>query len=191
MSLGSVVVALIVLMACSKPMAGDATGDKVAQITGAAGTATVPGDDSPITDDELFDPCTIPDTVTDDFGLATAIKRPVFPNGLSRWKSCLWSQTGANARFGVTILVTAYTFQELLDNPTKDRFAPTKVGGHDATYFAEKGEDDPIRCKLAWGTSTGSVIVDSTANWVSKGPREEPCPLVQRWAETVFPYIPA
>ncbi|MBJ8338592.1 DUF3558 domain-containing protein [Antrihabitans sp. YC3-6] len=173
-------------------MTGEPKGDRVSQITGAAGTATVPGDASPITDEELFDPCTIPDDVTNAFGLATAIKRNGFPTPLPRWRSCVWSQTGANARFGVSILVTAYTFQELLDNPTKDRFVPTTVeGGHAATYFAEKGEDDPNRCKLAWGTSTGAVIVDTTAFVVREGPREEPRPLVQRWAEAVYPHIPS
>ncbi|MBJ8338591.1 DUF3558 domain-containing protein [Antrihabitans sp. YC3-6] len=184
-------VASVVLMACSTPIAGEAKGDKVSQITGAAGTATVPGDASPITDEELFDPCTIPDEVTDEFGLATAFEESVFNPPLTRWKSCLWSQMGFEARFAVGILTTAYTFQELLANPTKDRFVPTKVGRHDATYFAEKGEDDPLRCKIAWGTSTGTVLLDATSYSVQSGSREEPCPLVQRWAEAVYPHIPS
>ncbi|WP_067667217.1 DUF3558 domain-containing protein [Nocardia miyunensis] len=61
-----------------------------APITGPAGTATVPGDKSPLGDDQLFDPCTIPAQVISNFGLSPRSGKPSLNPPLERWADSIF-----------------------------------------------------------------------------------------------------
>ena len=125
-------------------------------ITGAAGTATV-SNPAPYMQ-VLWDPCSLPASVTGQFGFNL---RPNRTDNIPSQRSCGYSKVAYSAKtvgYNVDIIVSAFPFDESKQNRVLENVVPSTVGdGHPAVVADLR--TDPGGRALLWGTSYGTVLV--------------------------------
>lgn len=130
--------------------------------TGMQGTATVSASENPLTDQQLWDPCTIDPSVNTAMDLD--------PNDFSRnnvggLSACGWStpvdQLNPGVRaFSGQIYVSRFSYDEAMKNSMFVNLRPTTVGGRPATMTEKSGNRPDTDCMIVWGTSFGSMMVE-------------------------------
>ncbi|WP_345499225.1 DUF3558 domain-containing protein [Nocardia callitridis] len=158
-----------------------------ARSTGPEATSTIESQRSPVSDDELFDPCTIRPEVLRGAALEPDIRRP---NKQPGWKICSWTSSDGQPFMSAELYVTKVSYQELLANAHYDRFVPTTVGDRPGTVFRKVGDVDE-ECYLAWGTATGTAWAAISGFITGDEPRTDPCQYVRGWADAAFPVVPS
>ncbi len=161
------------------------------KITGPEGTSTVPAKESPITEDQLADPCAIPHERLRAARLdpGTEVRDAGSSTPPPDARMCFWN-TLAGAPFSAAVVyVLRNSYQELGTLPNRDRFVPTRVGDREATQYRMVGDVDDF-CSIMWGTSTGALQIQVQAPHPALRPWTDPCLHIQGVADALFPALP-
>ncbi len=188
------VIATAALLGCS-----DSTTDSDAtpttpsvQITGPEGTATVPASENPIPQEELWDPCSLPQEVKDSIQLDARTRNDdsLPPSRICSYGSGLGG-TAKDPSYGVNVLVSPYSFDEMKSNDKYTNIRPATVGDGHAAFLADtKGTGagtNKSGVNIVWGTSFGSVAVSVFPETAVPVDLDS---LLDTFVSSAYPYIP-
>ncbi|MEV4154129.1 DUF3558 domain-containing protein [Nocardia salmonicida] len=141
---------------------------------------------TPLTKEQLFDPCTVSDSVLQAAGLDPASKddKP-FSVDRAEWKGCGWRGDGHFIYFSSTI----YTMQQIRANDYFHDFKEVNVGDRAALQYLLGTRTPPNQCEIAFDTSQGRVTVTATKFIDNKSPTD-PCMLANKAAPTFAEVLP-
>ncbi|UGT53126.1 DUF3558 domain-containing protein [Nocardia asteroides] len=161
--------AVLVLAGCSEEVGGQA------EVSGA-----------PLTKEQLFDPCTVPDGALTAAGLDPASKDDnLFSVPRAEWKGCGWT---ADGHF-ISFMSTVYTMDEIRANDRYHDFKEVTVGDRKALQFYIGTEQTPVECELAIETGQGRALINASKFVDSKSPTD-PCSLANNAAPHFIAYVP-
>lgn len=154
-------------------------------ITGPAGTATTKNPVSYLT---LWDPCTLPKSVTQAVGLEDYRRA----DQLDPWWFCNSKRIGDHSgdmSYGISWSVTTLPFEQVRKNSEFSHVMPTVVGGSHQAFEADTTGVGAGRGRvIAWGTTFGSVTAT-----VSPGGGSAPFdvdPILKKFVKLAYPSIP-
>ncbi|MFE3546000.1 DUF3558 domain-containing protein [Nocardia sp. NPDC059177] len=141
---------------------------------------------APLTKEQLFDPCSVPDDVLLAAGADPASKDDnPFSVERAEWKGCSWKTPGYFLNFHST----TKTVQEFRENDYFHDFTDITVGDRLALQYL-LGTRTPIdQCAIAFATSRGTVTL-TAALFVNDKSGTDPCPLVNAAAADFVKVIP-
>lgn len=159
--------------------------DKAKDIVGPAGTATR---ENPASYLSLWNPCTLPKSVTDAAQLED--DRDVAQMPPFQFCNMLHSPDHSGDRgWGINVASTTQSFEQMKRNTSYHNIRDTTVGdGHPAFIADTEGMGAGPGVGIVWGTSYGSVLVDAQAG--GGGPQFDVHPLIQRFVSLAYPHIP-
>ncbi|MDL9936529.1 hypothetical protein QSJ18_07225 [Gordonia sp. ABSL1-1] len=157
-------------------------------VVGPEGTLTVPMSENPVSVDQLWNPKSLPDSVAASMQFETPAElcdaQP--PVAVScQWGTPLWT----SGTYGGHVISARSSFDQMLASPKYYGISETTVGGKRAIFLHIKGYEFSEECNVAWGTSTGLIIVGIGSD--DDDSRVDNCGLAKRWAEQVRALAPA
>ncbi|MEV0252445.1 DUF3558 domain-containing protein [Nocardia sp. NPDC050712] len=175
------VCAVVLVAGCSSTVGGSGGPESSPASTGAK-----------LTKDQLWDPCSLPDSVITSTGADPATKDPDPALGeRGEWKICQWRASKSDGRWGHYIAVssTTYTMDEFRKNTYYRDFRSTQVAGREALQFYLGSRQPPLECALAFDTSQGVVRIKAS-KFVDSETTTDPCALAMPAAEKIVDLIP-
>ncbi|WP_043654842.1 DUF3558 domain-containing protein [Nocardia thailandica] len=160
-------------------------------VTGS-GAPTTSAAGTPLSKEQLFDPCTLPDSVIAATGADPATK-DTNPLGRepSRFRACKWMAENSDGRSGHFMMVssTTYTLEDYRANSLFHDFVDVQIGGRAGLRSYVGNENPPVECDIAFNTSRGIVSV-STDKFVDSKTTTDPCVFATKAAEQVVSSLP-
>ncbi|MFE3547024.1 DUF3558 domain-containing protein [Nocardia sp. NPDC059177] len=161
--------AVLALMGCSKAVDGQP------EASGA-----------PLTTEQLFDPCTVPDSAVIAAGGDPASKDDnPFSVGREDWKGCDWDADG----YYIGLIATTHTLDEFRTNDRFSDFRDITVGGRTAVQHYVGSQIPPNECQITFDTAQGRVSV-SALRFLSSKSTTDPCQWVSAAAPHFLEFIP-
>ncbi|GEM29814.1 hypothetical protein NN3_08210 [Nocardia neocaledoniensis NBRC 108232] len=158
--------AVLVLAGCSEEGGGQA------EVSGA-----------PLTKEQLFDPCTVPEGALVAAGADPASKDDnPFTVGREDWKGCDWSAGGHY----IGLISTTHTLDEFRANDRFSEFRDVTIGDRRALQHYVGSQTPPNECQVTFDTSRGRVSV-SAMRFLSDKSTTDPC----EWAAAAAPHFMA
>ncbi|MCM3898070.1 hypothetical protein ND991_23015, partial [Gordonia sputi] len=149
------------------------------------GTATV---QNPASYLSLWDPCTLPMSVTDALKLGT--DRDVAQ--LEPFQFCNMGYVGdhlGDPAYGINVGSTTQSFEQMKKDQSYQNIRMITVGdGHPAFFADSKGVGSGPGAGIVWGTSFGSVSVDISPLGGSNP--FDVVPLLNKFVGLAYPYVP-
>ncbi|MFC4124471.1 DUF3558 domain-containing protein [Nocardia rhizosphaerae] len=160
------VFAVFVLAGCSDDVVGQP------EVSGA-----------PLTKEQLFDPCGVPESALVAAGVDPASKDDnPFTVGRDDWKGCDWSADG----YYIGIISTTHTLEEFRSNDRFHGFRDVTIGNRRAVQHYVGSQTPPNECQITFDTSQGRVSV-SAMRFLSNKSTTDPC----EWANAAAPHFVA
>ncbi|WP_043654845.1 DUF3558 domain-containing protein [Nocardia thailandica] len=160
-------------------------------VTGS-GAPTTSAAGVPLSKEQLFDPCTLPDSVIAATGADPATKdtKP-FGRDRERFVGCKWRADKSDERWGHYMLVsaTSYTMADYRANGLFHDFKDVQIRGRRAVQSYVGTENPPVECDIAF-ESTKGVISVSTDKFVDSKTSTDPCTFATRAAEQIAASLP-
>ncbi|MDO3651274.1 DUF3558 domain-containing protein [Nocardia mangyaensis] len=133
------------------------------------GQAEVSG--APLTKEQLFDPCNVPDEVLLAAGADPASKDDnPFSAPSSSWKGCGWRA----GDFFVDLFSTTHTMEEFRENTLFHDFQEVTTAGRQGTQYLVGDKAPPTECGIAWESSQGRIAIHA-AKASSSDSTADPC----------------
>ncbi|MFC6009953.1 DUF3558 domain-containing protein [Nocardia lasii] len=141
---------------------------------------------APLSKEQLFDPCTVSESVLLAAGLDPA-SRDDNPFSVPRaeWKSCAWRGDGHFISFSSTI----YTMQQIRENDYSHDFKDITVGGLPAVQYLLGTRTPPNQCEIAFDSSQGRITVTAT-KFIDSKSSTDPCVIANDAALNFSEVIP-
>ncbi|MFE1594479.1 DUF3558 domain-containing protein [Nocardia sp. NPDC058705] len=141
---------------------------------------------APLTKEQLFDPCTVPDSVLQAAGLDPASKDDnPFSVPRAEWKGCAWRGGG----HFISLMSTTHTMQEVRANDYLHDFKDITVGDRPAVQYL-LGTRTPVnQCAIAFDTSKGRVSITAT-KFIDDTSSIDPCELANTAAPNFLEILP-
>lgn len=141
---------------------------------------------APLTKEQLFDPCAVPDDVLRAAGADPASKDDnPFSVERAEWKGCSWRSDGYYLNF----TSTSNTIEDFRANDYLHDFRDVTVGDRPALQFLLGSRTPADQCEIAFATSRGTVTVNA-ALFVDDKSGTDPCPLANAAATKLLSVIP-
>ncbi|WP_446224166.1 DUF3558 domain-containing protein [Nocardia sp. IBHARD005] len=141
---------------------------------------------APLTKEQLFDPCTVSDSVLQAAGLDPASKDDnPFSVDRAEWKGCGWR---GDEHF-IYLKSTTYTLEEIRSNDYLHDFQDITVGDRKAVQYLLGTRTPPNQCEIAFDTSKGRVAVTAT-KFIDNTSSTDPCALVNKAAPNFLEILP-
>lgn len=141
---------------------------------------------APLTKEQLFDPCTVPDSVLRAAGANPASKDDnPFSVPRADWKGCGWR---AGDHF-ISFFATTRTLQEFRQNTYLHDFKDVTVSGRQALQYYLGSSNPPEECEIVFDTSQGRITVKASKASSSKS-TTDPCVWVNDAAPHFVDSIP-
>ncbi|WUA08497.1 DUF3558 domain-containing protein [Nocardia sp. NBC_01377] len=132
---------------------------------------------APLTKEQLFDPCTLPESVIASTGADPATKDSN-PFGTPReaFIGCEWDAANTDGRWGHFILISSSSksLEDFRTNDYFNDFHDTKVGDRAAFQYYLGNNSPPVECGFSFDTSKGVVTV-SAKKYVDSKTTADPC----------------
>ncbi|MFD3743693.1 DUF3558 domain-containing protein [Nocardia sp. NPDC058633] len=156
--------AVLALAGCSKGVDGQA------EASGA-----------PLTKEQLFDPCGVPESALVAAGADPASKDDnPFSVGREDWKGCDWEADD----YFIGLISTTHTLDEFRTNDRFSGFRDVTVDGRSAVQHYVGSQSPPNECQITFDTSQGLVSV-SAMRFLSSKSTIDPC----QWATAAAPHF--
>ncbi|MEU4412067.1 DUF3558 domain-containing protein [Nocardia salmonicida] len=141
---------------------------------------------APLTKEQLFDPCTVSDSVLQAAGADPATKDDnPFSVPRADWKGCGWRA----GDFFISFLSSTYTISEYRTNDYYHDFQEVTVGGRSALQY-QLGDKQPFdECGVVFDTSEGRIEVLASKASSSKS-TTPPCARVNEVAPHFVQLLP-
>jgi hypothetical protein len=173
--------AVLAVAGCSKTVGGSGQ-------TAASQTPT----SAKLTKEQLWNPCSLPDSVVTAAGADPATKDtdPAFGERKD-WKLCQWIAERSDGRWGHGMLVgsTTNTLDDFRRNTYFHDFGDVKVKDRDALQFYPGSAKPPQECGLAFNTGQGVVMI-KVAKFIDSKTSTDPCALAVPAAEKIVDSLP-
>ncbi|WP_181698726.1 DUF3558 domain-containing protein [Nocardia sp. GTS18] len=141
---------------------------------------------APLTKEQLFDPCGVPESALVAAGADPASKDDnPFSVPRAEWKGCGWN---AGDHF-ISLFTTANTMQEVRANDYLHDFKDVTVGDRKATQYLLGTRTPPNQCGLAFESSQGTVLLQASKFIDDKSPTD-PCTLANDAAPHFVSVLP-
>lgn len=141
---------------------------------------------TPLTKEQLFDPCTVSDSVLQAAGLDPASKDDnLWSVPRAEWKGCNWRADG----YFIAFMSTIYTVDEIRANDRFHDFKDISVSDRKALQYYIGKENPPVECEIAFDTGHGRVLVNAS-KFVDSKSRTDPCLLANNAAPSFVGSIP-
>ncbi|MFF5031664.1 DUF3558 domain-containing protein [Nocardia salmonicida] len=141
---------------------------------------------TPLTKEQLFDPCTVPDSVLLAAGLNPSSKDDnPFSVPRKEWKGCGWRGDG----HFIYLSSTTHTLQEIRANDYFHDFQDIKVGDRAAVQYLLGTRTPPNQCEIAFDTSKGRVTV-TAAKFIDNKSSTDPCMLANNATPNFLEVLP-
>ncbi|MFE3546007.1 DUF3558 domain-containing protein [Nocardia sp. NPDC059177] len=161
--------AVLALAGCSQDVAGQP------EASGAS-----------LTKEQLFDPCSVPESALIAAGLDPASKDDnLFSVPRAEWKGCGWRADG----YFINFMSTVYTMDEIRGNDRYHDFKEISVSGRSALQFYIGREQPPVECEIAIDTAQGRALINASM-FVDDKSATDPCPLAIDAAPHFMKFIP-
>ncbi|APE33031.1 hypothetical protein BOX37_02535 [Nocardia mangyaensis] len=152
-------------------------------------SATVDGQAvlSPLTKEQLFDPCTVPDSVIQAVGADPTTKGDnPFMSPRPEWKGCEWTADG----YFISLFSTTNTVQQFRENDYLHDFQIVTVAGREGLQYLLGTWDPPHQCGIAFGSSQGTITLQASKFVDDKSPTD-PCLLANNAAPNFVEILPS
>ncbi len=173
--------AVLVVAGCSSTVGG----------SGGPETSQTPSS-AKLTKDQLWDPCSLPDSVIAATGADPGTKNtnPIFRERAD-WKLCRWTAKGSDGPSGHFMLVssTTNTLDDFRRNTYFHDFRDVKVKGRDALQFYLGSAKPSKQCELAFDTSQGVISVNID-KFIDSETATDPCAMAVPAAEKIVDSLP-
>ncbi|MFD9551333.1 DUF3558 domain-containing protein [Nocardia salmonicida] len=141
---------------------------------------------TPLTKEQLFDPCTVPDSVLQAAGLDPASKDDnPFSVARAEWKGCGWRGDG----HFIYLKSTTYTLDEIRANKYFHDFQEVTVGGRKGLQYLLGERTPPNQCEITFDTSKGRVAITAT-KFIDSKSSTDPCAFVNNAAPKFVEVLP-
>ncbi|MEU4321703.1 DUF3558 domain-containing protein [Nocardia fluminea] len=141
---------------------------------------------APLTKEQLFDPCTVSDSVLQAAGLDPTSKDDnPFSVAREEWKGCGWRGDG----HFIYLKSTTYTLDEIRANDYFHDFRDITVGDRKAVQYLLGTRTPPNQCEITFDTSEGRVAVTAT-KFIDSKSTTDPCLLVNNAAPNFVDVLP-
>ncbi|NKX88991.1 DUF3558 domain-containing protein [Nocardia coubleae] len=141
---------------------------------------------APLTKEQLFEPCGVPESALVAAGADPASKDDnPFSVPRAEWKGCGWR---ADGHF-IYLSSTTHSMQEIRENDYFHDFQDVTIGGRKAVQYLLGTRTPPNQCEIAFDTSKGRVTVTAT-KFIDNNSPADPCVLVNEAAPHFVDVIP-
>ncbi|MFD8101344.1 DUF3558 domain-containing protein [Nocardia fluminea] len=141
---------------------------------------------APLTKEQLFDPCTVSDSVLQAAGADPASKDDnPFSVPREEWKGCGWRA----GDFYLSLFSTTYTMQKFRENTSLHDFRDVTTGSRSGVQYLLDETNPPEQCGIAWDTSRGTVTLQASRSLSSKS-STDPCAVAGNAAPHFVPLLP-
>ncbi|MGW5453378.1 DUF3558 domain-containing protein [Nocardia sp. NPDC003979] len=141
---------------------------------------------APLTKEQLFDPCGVPESALVAAGLDPASKDTnLFSVPRAEWKGCAWR----GGDHFISFMSTVYTIEEIRANDRYHDFKDVTVGDRKALRFTIGDEAVPVECEIAVETQQGRALINAT-KFVDSKSTIDPCVLAEDAAPHIIDYVP-
>ncbi|MGW4634004.1 DUF3558 domain-containing protein [Nocardia sp. NPDC004415] len=142
---------------------------------------------APLTKEQLFDPCAVPDDVLLAAGADPASKDDnPFSVERDEWKGCSW--TAGN--YFINFTSTTNTLQDFRANDYLHDFRDITVGDRPALQFLLGSRTPADQCEIAFATTSHGTVTVNAALFIDDKSGTDPCPLANAAAVTFLDIIP-
>ncbi len=153
-------------------------------------SGTVAGDAGPVgktAGEPVFSPCDdIPDDAVRAVGMDPATEeRDIMDVHQPGWNICMWN----NDTHFVTVFSSAYTLDDVRQNPDFEEFVPVDLAGREAFTFRDVSDRVRSRCDVATAVFGRAVMVSVSESGKTLT-AEAPCDAALRVAQVFEPYLP-
>ncbi|MFD3428177.1 DUF3558 domain-containing protein [Nocardia fluminea] len=129
---------------------------------------------APLTKEQLFDPCTVSDSVLQAAGADPASKDDnPFSSPRADWKGCGWRA----GDFFIDLFSTTYTMEKFRENRLLHDFQDVTIDGRKGVQYLIGEATPPGECGLAFESSQGTITLQSSKASSSKS-TTDPCAVV-------------
>ncbi|MFF2086883.1 DUF3558 domain-containing protein [Nocardia sp. NPDC058176] len=141
---------------------------------------------APLTKEQLFDPCTVPDSALEAAGLDPASKNDnLFSVPRAAWKGCAWRADS----YYISLISTTYTMDEVRANDRHHGFKDVSVGDRTAVQYYVGNETAPVECDITFETGQGRIMLNAN-KFVDDKSTTDPCSLAENAAPFFVDLIP-
>ncbi|APE33035.1 hypothetical protein BOX37_02555 [Nocardia mangyaensis] len=148
------------------------------------GQAEVSG--APLTKEQLFDPCNVPDEVLLAAGADPASKDDnPFSAPSSSWKGCGWRA----GDFYLSLLSTTNSPQEFRENTYFHDFQDVTVNSRPGLQYLIGESNPPEECGIAFGSSQGTITL-MVGRALSSKSTTDPCEVANTAAPSFVEVLP-
>lgn len=142
---------------------------------------------TPLTKDQLFDPCTVPTTVLEAAGLDPTWKDDnPFSVERAEWKGCGYKGDGHFIYFSST----TYTMDEIRANDYFHDFKDITIGDRSALKYTPGERTPPNQCEIAFDTSHQGRVMVTATKFVDNESATDPCAIADAAAPSFLTVIP-
>ncbi|MFE3545212.1 DUF3558 domain-containing protein [Nocardia sp. NPDC059177] len=142
---------------------------------------------APLTKEQLFDPCSVPDDVLLATGLDLTWKDDnPFSVPRAEWKGCGYKGDG----HFITFKSTLYTLDEIRANDYFHSFKDITVGDRPAIQYTPGNRQPPNQCEIAIDTSNQGRVMLTATKFVDNKSSTDPCAIADAAAPHFFETVP-
>ncbi|KAF0847960.1 DUF3558 domain-containing protein [Nocardia caishijiensis] len=114
---------------------------------------------APLTKEQLFDPCTVPESALVAAGADPASKDDnPFSVPRAEWKGCGWRASD----FFISIFSTTYTMEKFRENTLLRDFQEVTVEGRAGSQYLIGDRNPPEECGLVFASGQGTITLQSS-----------------------------
>ncbi|MFC9661064.1 DUF3558 domain-containing protein [Nocardia sp. NPDC127606] len=141
---------------------------------------------TPLTKEQLFDPCTVSDRVLQAAGADPATKDDnPFSVPRADWKGCAWTANG----YFISLFTTTKTMKEFRANDYLHDFKDVSIGDRKATQYLLGTKTPPDQCGIAFESAQGTITLQAS-KFVDNKASTDPCQLANDAAPHFVTILP-
>ncbi|MFD6106515.1 DUF3558 domain-containing protein [Nocardia salmonicida] len=141
---------------------------------------------APLTKEQLFDPCTVSDSVLQAAGADPASKDDnPFSSPRADWKGCGWLA----GDFFIDLFSTTYNMEKFRENRLLHDFQDVTIGDREGLQYLIGDATPPTECGLAFESSQGTITLQSSKASSSRS-TADPCTVVNNAAPHFMRILP-
>ncbi len=147
---------------------------------------------APLTKEQLFDPCTLPESAIAATGADPATKDSnPFGTPRAEYIGCRWTAANTDGRWGFFLRISSSTkpIEDFRKNKYFRDFHEIKVGDRAAYQYYVGSDLPPTTCEISFDTSKG-VVSASADKYVDSETGTDPCALALGAVSEVVDAIP-